>query len=95
MHWAHRAEADIWILTSAADKALAALTGVENDLRSCGGRLVADTCIDQGACWGHLAGTIGATDSPKCAYYMRSFGVELAVQDVESCIRWALNERRD
>lgn len=85
--------ADIWILTSAADKDLAARTGLETRLKSCGGRLLADTCVDQAACWGHLAGKFGATDSPKCAYYMQTFGVELAVQDVDTCIRWALEGR--
>ena len=90
-----RADIDIWILTSGAEKALLASTGLEAELLRGRVRLVADTCVDQKTCFGHLAGTGGVTDSPKCAYYMRSFGVKLAVHDVETCIRLALEGRKD
>ena len=79
----------VWILTSAANTALAEANGLAQQLARCGTRLVSDTCVDEHSCWGHLAGQRGVTDSPKCAYYMRSFGVELAVRDVKTCLEWA------
>lgn len=79
----------VWILTSAANAALAEANGLTSLLARYGARLVKDTCVDEHACWGHLAGQHGATDSPKCAYYMRAFGVELAVCDAATCFDWA------
>lgn len=79
----------VWILTSAANTALAEANGLAQQLARCGTQLVSDTCVDEHSCWGHLAGQRGVTDSPKCAYYMRSFGVELAVCDVKTCLEWA------
>jgi len=90
-----KAVGDIWILTSSAVKDLALQTGLEAELASCGGRLVPDTCVDQSSCFGHLSGAGGVTDSPKCAYYMGAFGVDVAVRDVETCIRWAISGRAD
>ena len=54
-----------------------------------GAALVPDTCVDEAPCWGHLAGQHGFTDSPKCAYYMRAFGVELEVANRETCLNLA------
>ena len=45
--------------------------------------------MDEAPCWGHLAGQHGYTDSPKCAYYMRAFGVELEVANRETCLNLA------
>jgi len=90
-----KAVGDIWILTSSAVKDLALQTGLEAELASSGGRLVSDTCVDQSSCFGHLSGAGGVTDSPKCAYYMGAFGVDVAVRDVETCIRWAISGRVD
>lgn len=90
-HWLERTppKVPVWILTSAANTALAEANGLAQQLARCGTRLVSDTCVDEHSCWGHLAGQRGVTDSPKCAYYMRSFGVELAVCDVKTCLEWA------
>ena len=82
--------AEIWIMTSAAVKDLAERTGLCGELAELGVRVVADTCVDQQACFGHLAGAGGLSDSPKCAYYMSAFGVQVAVRDVETCVRWAV-----
>lgn len=84
-----RAKVPVWILTSAANLGLAETNGLKALLERCGARLIADTCVDESAVWGRFAGMTGATDSPKCAYYMRAFGVKFAVSRVEDCIRWA------
>lgn len=83
------AKVPVWILTSGANIALAHANGLDALLERCGARLIADTCVDESAVWGHLAGKTGATDSPKCAYYMRAFGVQFAVSGIDECIRWA------
>lgn len=90
-----KAAAAIWVLTSSAVKYLAVRMGLAEELAALGVFLVADTCVDQKACFGGMAGVGGATDSPKCAYYMGTFGVELAVRDIETCIRWALHGRSE
>ena len=79
----------VWILTSAAVVDLAWSTGVARQLEQNGAALVPDTCVDEAPCWGHLAGQHGFTDSPKCAYYMRAFGVELEVANRETCLNLA------
>lgn len=78
-----------WILTSAAVLNLAVTMGLEARLRERGVELVADTCVDQACCWRFLADFPGASDSPKCAYYMKSFGVQAMVRDVDTCIQLA------
>lgn len=83
------AKVPVWILTSNANIGLARANGLDALLERCGARLIADTCVDESAVWGYLAGKTGATDSPKCAYYMRAFGVQFAVSRIEDCIRWA------
>ena len=83
----------VWILTSAATAALAQVNGVSDSLEAHGARIVPNTCVDEAACWGHLVGKQGVTDSPKCAYYMRAFGVNLAVCDSETCLTWAATGR--
>lgn len=83
----------VWILTSSAVKGLAQFTGLEASLKDRGVELVADTCVDEVCCWGHLAGKAGVTDSPKASYYMHTFGVTMAVRDTRHCIRWAQQGR--
>lgn len=83
------AAAPVWILTSAAVVDLARSTGLAGQLEECGAALIPDTCVDEAPCWGHLAGQRGFTDSPKCAYYMRAFGVELDVTTRENCLALA------
>ena len=58
-----------------------------------GAELIADTCIDEACCWGHLAGKPGVTDSPKAAYYTETAGIRMAVRDTDTCIRWAQKGR--
>ncbi len=83
----------IWILTSAAVKNLAQFTGLESALNEKGVELVSDTCVDEACCWGRLAGKPGITDSPKASYYMRTFGVRLAVRETSCCLRLAQRGR--
>lgn len=90
-----RAKAAVWVLTSSAVLELATRTGLTARLTELGCTLVAGTCVDEAACWSHLRGASGVTDSPKCAYYMRSFGVEPTVHDTKTCVRWALEGRTD
>lgn len=80
----------IWILTSCAVEHLAEISGLAQRLRQKGVDIVADTCVDQVHCWKHLSSAPGATDSPKCAYYMHSFGVRTVVRNVETCLKWAV-----
>lgn len=80
--------ARVWIMTSSAVQNLALRTGLAARIEALNGRIVADTCVDQVECWKSLIGKSGVTDSPKCAYYMGSFGVDLAVRDIDTCIRW-------
>lgn len=88
-----RAKAAVWVLTSSAVLELAERTGLRQELAQLGCTLVAGTCIDEAPCWGFLSGATGVTDSPKCAYYMRSFGVKPTVRDAATCVRWALEGR--
>ena len=83
----------VWIHTSSAVKDLAGRTGMEEVLLEKGVELIPDTCVDEACCWKRLAGQAGVTDSPKASYYMRTFGVQMAVRDTESCIRWAQRGR--
>ena len=79
----------VYILTSASVKKQAEDSGLASRLLAAGADLIADTCVDEVCCWGHLAGKPGVTDSPKGAYYMETAGIRLAVRDVNTCIRWA------
>lgn len=83
----------IWIMTSSAVQDLALRTGLAARVEALNGKIVADTCVDQAECWKGLVGKNGVTDSPKCAYYMGAFGVDLAVRDINTCIRWAREGR--
>lgn len=86
-------KAPIYILTSARTKKEAQDSGLEKTLKALGAELIADTCVDEACCWGHLAGKQGVTDSPKGAYYMKTADVCMAVRDVDTCIRWAKKGR--
>lgn len=88
-----RAVIPVWVLTSSAAEALAERTGLKAALSAAGVELLSDTCVDEACCWGHLAGQAGVTDSPKAAYYMRTFGVELSVCPQRVCIRGAKKGR--
>lgn len=84
-----KAAIPVWILTSSQVESLACSTGLKECLKQKGIEIVPDTCIDQSYCWGHLSGLPGVTDSPKCSYYMSSFGVPVSVADTDTCIKWA------
>ena len=83
------AKVPVYILTSARVKKQAGEQGLEHRLQEAGAELIADTCIDEACCWGHLAGKPGVTDSPKAAYYTETAGIRMAVRDTDTCIRWA------
>lgn len=83
----------IYILTSSTVKARARECGLEQRLLDRGAQLIPDTCVDEACCWGYLAGRSGVTDSPKGAYYMETSGIQMAVRDRATCIRWAQNGR--
>ena len=83
----------VYILTSSTVKARAREAGLEQRLQALGAVLIPGTCVDEACCWGYLAGRPGVTDSPKGAYYMETAGIQLAVRDRATCIRWAQNGR--
>lgn len=87
------AKVPVYILTSARVKKQAGEQGLERRLQEAGAELIADTCIDEACCWGHLAGKPGVTDSPKAAYYTETAGIRMAVRDTDTCIRWAQKGR--
>ena len=79
----------VWVHTSGAVCRLAEETGLAAELDGLGVELVPSTCVDQSRCWGSLAGKCGLTDSPKASYYMRTFGVKMAIRDRGTCLRAA------
>jgi hypothetical protein len=85
----HTLAVEMWILTSSHTKEMAERMGLHSIIQEAGGQIVADTCPDQ-PCWHYLAGKIGITDSPKCAYYPKRRGLSFVVRDLESCIDAAL-----
>ena len=87
-----RLKSEMWILTSAYTLTLAKRMGLLSAIESAGGRIVADTCVDQ-PCWKHLAGRIGATDSPKCAYYCRRRDLRFVLRSLDGCVRAAVKGR--
>jgi len=85
-----RARVPVYILTSAAVMRLASDMGLLQTLEAAGCHVIEDTCVDQKACWGGLAGQTGMTDSPKCAYYTKTFGLNMQVADLSTCLRDAV-----
>ncbi len=76
-------------MTSSYTKEIAQRMGLLTIIQKAGGDLVEDTCCDQ-PCWHHLSGRTGATDSPKCAYYVQRRDINFVVRSLESCINAAL-----
>lgn len=79
----------IWVLTSQAMIALLKDLGHEKELKDYGVELVPDTCIDEKYVWGYLSDKKGLSDSPKCSYYMSSFGVDIKVVGLADCVKAA------
>ncbi|MBW1713102.1 MAG: aconitase X catalytic domain-containing protein [Deltaproteobacteria bacterium] len=82
-------KAELWILTSAYTKEMARRMGLLQIIEKAGGRIVEDTCVDQ-PCWRHLGGKMGATDSPKCAYYTQRRNIRFVVRSLEDCLQASL-----
>ena len=80
---------EMWILTSIGTKELADRMGLTKNIEEAGGIVVDQTCVDQ-PCWSHLKGKSGLTDSPKCAYYTKTRGMEFIVKDIKTCVNTAL-----
>lgn len=81
-----RAAIPVWILTSRHVVSLARGSGIYDELKERNVQMIADTCIDETPVWGFLSGKTGLSDSPKCAYYMASFKVNVQVMSVEDCL---------
>ena len=79
----------MWILTSALTQSTCDKMGLSEIVRAAGGDIVADSCPDQ-PCWHFLAGKVGVTESPKCAYYPRKRGLEFVIRDMKTCVEAAL-----
>ena len=80
----------LWIMTSALTKSTCEKMGLLAALQAAGGDVVEDTCSDQ-PCWHFLAGKVGVTESPKCAYYPRKRGLEFVIRDMKTCVEAALS----
>lgn len=79
----------IWILTSQALIKLLEEMDLKKELDDYNINLVPSTCIDEERVWKSLKGKNGLSDSPKCSYYMSTFGVNINVIDTKSCMELA------
>lgn len=79
-----------WVCTSATTKMLAERIGYVDTIEKAGGRVVADTCIDE-PCWIAFRDKVGMTDSPKCAYYRRF--KDVVVSRLQDCTEAAIRGR--
>lgn len=79
----------LFIMCSALTLNLAQKMGCLETIEKAGGRIVADTCMDQ-PCWKFLYGKKGVTDSPKCAYYTRRRDMQFVVVSLEDSVNAAL-----
>lgn len=80
----------MWILTSSYVKHMTDRMGITEVVEKAGGVIVPDTCPDQ-PCFKHLAGKVGVTESPKCAFYPKRRGIEFVIRDLDTCIDAALS----
>jgi len=80
-------DVSFWVCTSATTKTLAERIGYVDVIEKAGGRVVADTCIDE-PCWIVYKDKVGMTDSPKCAYYRRF--KEARVGRLRDCVETAI-----
>ncbi len=79
----------LYIMTSSLTRDLAKKMGYMDAIRSAGGEIVSDTCMDQ-PCWKFLYGKKGVTDSPKCAYYTKRRNMQFVIVPLETCVAAAL-----
>jgi len=84
-----RLKTAMWVLTSSYTLEMAKRMGLWEIIENAGGHIVDNTCIDQ-PCWHHLAGKVGATDSPKCAYYTQRREMRLIIRSLRDCVEGAL-----
>lgn len=82
-------EVPLYIMTSGLSRDLAIKMGYMDAIKSAGGEIFSDTCMDQ-PCWKFLYGKKGVTDSPKCAYYTRRRDMQFIVTSLEKSVEAAL-----
>lgn len=85
-----RFKVDTWLLTSSLTKELADRMGFLNIIQRAGGHIITDTCIDVPPCWKPYYGSVGVTDSPKCAYYNEIRGIKFIIRPIEEAIEAAI-----
>ena len=83
-----------WILAEAGAVELAERSHLRQKLELLGVRMVGDTCIDE-PCWKSFEGSLGLTDSPKCAYYRERRGQPFAIRRLSECVEAAIKGRID
>jgi len=83
-----------WILAAVDAIELAERSHVRSRLELLGVRMVADTCIDE-PCWKSFEGSLGMTDSPKCAYYRERRGQPFVIRRLSDCVEAAVKGRVD
>ena len=83
-----------WILAESGAIDLAERSNFRRKLELLGVRMVGNTCIDE-PCWKSFEGSLGVTDSPKCAYYRERRGQPFAVRRLSECVEAAIKGRLD
>lgn len=79
----------LFIMTSATNLDLSKKMGFYDSIKSAGGEIVQDTCMDQ-PCWKFLYGKKGITDSPKCAYYTKRRNMQFVITELRESVEAAL-----
>ncbi len=83
-----------WILAESGAVELAERSRIRQKLELLGVRMVGNTCIDE-PCWKSFEGSLGVTDSPKCAYYRERRGQPFAIRRLSECVEAAIKGRLD
>jgi predicted aconitase len=83
-----------WILAESGAVELAERSRLRQKLELLGVRMVGNTCIDE-PCWKSFEGSLGVTDSPKCAYYRERRGQPFAIRRLSECVEAAIKGRLD
>ncbi|CAM1379943.1 hypothetical protein FF3_01273 [Fretibacterium fastidiosum] len=81
-----------WILAESGAVELAERSHLREHLELLGVRMVGNTCIDE-PCWKSFEGSLGLTDSPKCAYYRERRGQPFAIRRLSECVEAAIKGR--